>query len=312
MNNYPSKNLMIVSIIIIALLTGIRQTMKHSNKMFQLQFDWKNKEVIYEKNHLKIDSLSYNYISLLGLEKSYQPNNQNTYSISLTNGKVYYFRFLNYDLIENKVEFKGVEWLTGIPDFINQEVRLEEMIVPLFKNNGYTVVTIGDDFLVRDEAKYYRRKIASEIDVNFIGRYTDVFNLKHEASFQGDLDFIYNEIPNIDTAQIYIISVGIDKKELNQQELKTKLNSILDELGSRKSTQKIIWINTPFLKDKSKNTLNHEFNQALMTLNNEKLQILDAYMLFENEKTNYLMPDSIRLNKFGYELLAKKTIELLQ
>lgn len=312
MNNYPSKIIMIVSILVVALLSGARQTMKQSANMFQLQFDWDKKEIIYKIKHLKIDSLSYNYLSLSGAESFYQPNNQNTYSLTYPNGKVYFFRFINSENIENNIEFKAVEWLTGIPDFSDAEVKLEELKVPLLKKNGYSILTLGDEFLIKDEAKYYRKKIASETDVNFLGSQTDVFNFKHDATFNGDWNFIYNEITKIDTAQVYIISAGIDEQVLAQADLKFKLNAILNELANRKSTQKIIWVNAPFVKNSSKNELNRSFNQILMNLNNEKLQILDAYSIFKNEKINYLMSDSVQLNKFGYELLAIKTIELLQ
>lgn len=303
---------MIVSIFVIALLIGVRQTMKHSTDMFQLHFDWDKKELIYGKDHLKIDSLSYNYLSLSGADSTYQSNNQNTYSMTFPNGKVFFFRFISSESKDGKIEFKAVEWLTGIPDFSDAEVKLEELNVPFVQNNGYTILTLGDEFLVKDEAKYYRKKIASQMDVNFLGSQTDVFNFKHEATFHGDWNFIFKEIPKIDTAQVYIISAGIEEHELMQSELKSKLNQILNELATRNSTQKIIWINAPFVKNRSKNELNRAFNEILMNLDNEKLQILDAYSLFKNEKANYLMADSVHLNKFGYELLAKKTIELLQ
>lgn len=303
---------MIVIIILLAVFSTQRYATKLNSKLIQTKFDW-NKEVeINLFKNLEVDSISYNYLKVKGLDAAYQPDNQNTFSLNEENGQKYYFRFINFDQNGDEAIFWAIEWLTGVPDFPENKVSITESNIPLEINKGKSVVTIGNELLVKDEAKYFRRRIASIIDVNFEGRAKDVFNYKHEAVYSEDWQLKFSDVKSIPEGDIYILFGGFPNEvELNDS-LENQLNSFLKELANRTSTEKIIWILLPNVKDEKENLRRSEINQFLRTLKDEKLELLEANSIFQEERNEYVMPDSIHLNKYGYEKLANETVELLK
>ena len=209
----------------------------------------------------------------------------------------------------NSLIFTAVEWITGVPEVQNQKVNLTESDIPLKEKKGKTVVTIGDESLVKDEAKYYRRKIANETELNFLGTKKDVFNYLHFAARENSIEKVNADFESIPTADFYILSWNAS--QLKQEDLRN-LKSFIQAVSKRKTTQKIIVLNAPKVKNTKQNQINQNYNDQISTLSNPKLIILDAFDLFKQERKEYLMPDSVHLNKLGYEKLAHKTVELLK
>lgn len=81
--------------------------------------------------------------------------------------KEYYFKFTNANINNQVCEFTGVEWLNGMPGSRLKTGNLYEFDLKLLKQPGKSVVTLGDNQLLYNEAKYFRRAIARENPVNF-------------------------------------------------------------------------------------------------------------------------------------------------
>lgn len=310
MNKFPSKLTMVLSILVIAVLLHLRYNQKLFSKHHQLNFDWQKERVLQTWEESNLDSVSYNYLSLTGISEDVSPNNQFTYSVENQYGKRQYFRYIYHIQKGNQIEFRAVEWINGIPDSSFKRIILKESEVPMKKQKGKTVITIGDDYLLKDEAKYYRRKIAAESNFNFEGTKKDVFNYKHEAGRESSIQEVLNNGKEIPPAEIYIL--GWSSKQIFQKDFLNDADKLLRALSERPEAEKIIWLNAPKIKNQEVNESNLKLNQLLDNLNNNKLLVLDCYTFFENEKKEYLMPDSIHLNKQGYEMLAKQTLKLLK
>src|SRR5690606_32597310 len=311
MSKFPSKITMIISLFVLAVFASVKYSSKTNYNFLQTKFDWENKIELKELSNLKVDSLSYNRLILSGVEPGYKPNNRNTF-ILLADKDRYSFRFIGYKKNGDTLNLGSVEWLTGVPELPNIKVKLIEADVPLKEKKGPTIITIGNGMLIKNEAKYFRRKTAYDIDVNFEGRIKDVFNYKNEATYADDWSIKFDEVHSIPDAEIYILMGGFDIEKLGNPLFKDNLQTFLHNLKNRKTTQRVIWVLCPYVKNEGQNQENQKWNQFIKTLKTEKIEFLDAYQLFKTEKKEYLLPDSIQLNRYGYELLANKTVELLK
>lgn len=299
---------MISSILIIAVLSSMKYYKKLEREHFQLKFDWKKEREIQNWRSVRIDTMNYNFLKLSGINLSKHPDFQNTFAIQTDKNDKYYFRFINVVQSNDTMILSAVEWITGMPNLQGKKVDLYEYDIPLLVKAGKSIVTIGDEMMIRDEAKYFRRKIASEQNFNFEGRTKDVFNYKHDAEYGKTLQDIVNEVDSIPIADYYVIY--FTRPEIGEyQKLAIEL---LNVLSARKVTERIIWINTPLLNDPSQHIRKIEFENFLATLDNRKLKILNASSLFGDYAEVYYMPDGVYLNKSGYEKLASEIVKLLR
>lgn len=299
---------MISSILIIAVLSSIKFQKKLERNHFQLKFDWKKEREIQNWGSVSIDTMDYNFLKLSGINLSKHPDFQNTFAIQTDKNDKYYFRFINVVQSNDTMILSAVEWITGMPNLQGKKVDLYEYDIPLLVKTGKSIVTIGDEMMIRDEAKYFRRKIASEQNLNFEGRTKDVFNYKHEAEYGKTLQDIVNEVDSIPIADYYVIY--FTKPE--EGEYQKYALELLNVLSARNVTERIIWINTPLLNNSSQNIKKIEFENFLATLDNRKLKISNVSSLFGVHVETYYMPDGIYLNKSGYEKLASETVKLLR
>lgn len=307
MNNFPSKLSMTIIIALIAVFSTYRYAMKLNTKLIQNFFDWDKEVLIHSYNQLTVDSVSYNYLTIRNSIS--KPYNQNTFALENQSGQKYYFRFINFFQTDSTSTFSTVEWITGVPDKTDGNFTITESDIPLKIRNGKTLVTIGSDLLVKNEAKYFRRKIASELNINFEGRTKDVFNFKHEAVNSDDWTSEMTEVDLIPNAEIYIV-FG-DFSEQTNSELKNKTERFLEKLTNKEKNEKIIWILLPDVRNEQEKARRKKINQFILSLENPKLEILDANSIFENNEI-YLMTDGIQLNKVGYETLAHEIVNMLK
>lgn len=307
MSKFPSNTTMIVSLLILAVLSGMKYSSKLDKSQLQLKFDWNKAKEVQQWRHIRIDSLDYNYLLISSFTGQNLPDNQNTLELISDKGEKYYFRFIDVSQKRDTVVLGAVEWLTGVPELKNGNADLLEYDIPIKQNTGKSVVTIGDEMLIKDEAKYFRRKIAAESNVNFEGRRKDVFNYPHEADYRRSLEDVLDQVAHIPEADAYIIMLRPDAL-VNLPGVK----QLIDVLSKRSQTQKIIWIVFPFLQDTPKQHDRQPIQDYLAGIHNDKLVILNGYMKLKDAPELYYLPDSISLSKEGYEKLAKETIKLLQ
>lgn len=309
MTKLPSFKRMVFLISILAILASLKYDRKITKNLFQLNMDW-DKEIINLTLHpVTIDSICYNYLKISNINPDFTPNNQYTYSIAKSTLDRHYFRF-NYSSVQNNtVTFHAVEWLNGMPEINASFFTLTESDIPLKVRDGKMVVTIGNFLLTKDEAKYFRRKIATNLAVNFDGRVKDVFNFKHEATFSEDWEELWTKPNEIPEANIYIVMGNLKIDSLNNPHYSNPLKHFLNELSARKQTEKIIWILPPSLQNSHFEKIEIS-NQFISGLSIPKLVIVDSNSFIKDE--SYYMEDKIFLNKLGYESLADKITPLLK
>lgn len=310
MHRFPSKSTMFILILILAIISTIRYASKIDTQLIQNFFDWDEEVWMHSYDNLKMDSVSYNYLRVRNFPGKHQPNNQNTFAIVNQKGQKYYFRFIYLNRKNETASFSGIEWLTGVPELSERPISITESHVPLKKTKGKTIVTIGNHLLVKNEAKYFRREISSRSNVNFDGRLKDVFNFKHEAIDGVDWMNKIIDVNSIPLADIYVVFGDFPKDLALDEELRRKLNGFLHQLSTKSNHVEIIWVLLPAVKNELENQKRIELNEFIKSLDNSRVVLLDAYSLFEDDN-NYLMSDSIQLNKNGYQKLAHEIVELI-
>ncbi len=307
MSRFPSNTTMILSILIIAVLSSMRYSRKLDREHFQLKFDWKNKQEILTIQQLYIDSIDYNFIRLTGIKEVEIPDNQHTFAIHTKKKGNYYFRFIDAAINHDVLSLQSVEWLTGTPELESGYVDLIAYDVEFEANGGKTVVTIGDELLIKDEAKYFRRKIASESKVEFIGSQKDVFNYRHEASYSNRVETILDNVAQMPDADFYIVLMYAPPD--SSQHL---IPTLIDDLTNRTHTQKVIWITVPDLRQSADNRDKSMVGSTLNSLHNDKLEVLDATNWIQDDIAKWYMADGVHLNKPAYEQIAMETVKRLQ
>ena len=307
MNKFPSITTMVITILILAVMSGLKFSRKLERAHFQLKFDWKNEKEIQRWDNVIMDSMDYNFIRITGADRVKIPDNQNTFAVQAGKSNKFYFRFIDQEHRGDTLILKAVEWLTGVPEWKPTIINLTEYDVPLDEKSGKSIVTIGDEMLIKDEAKYFRRKMATLQQLRFEGSIKDVFNYRHEADYQRSLTSVIQTQSNISSAAFYVLFFNSDPGESKEEA--EKLITILSE---RSESQKIVWIYVPYKQDLQTGNSDTTFIQFLKSLQIGKLSVIDGSRLFAPRPDLYFMQDGKHLNKLGYEKLAEETTKLLR
>lgn len=301
---FPSFKILLATILVIAIYSTYNFFSKSQSQYFQLNLDWNNIKEVAEYGEVEIDSFTYNFLKLIIQNESFESNLQNTYMLK-NKRKEYYFKFTNANINNQVCEFTGVEWLNGMPGSRLKTGNLYEFDLKLLKQPGKSVVTLGDNQLLYNEAKYFRRAIARENPVNFKGRNKDVFNFAHEAYNFNKISQIYDKIDDVESAEVYILFLGSQDIDTPLQTFDMILTQIINKLLYEKGVEKIILIELPKTKSPERNERYAQFNQLLNSKSNEEQVILiKTQSIFGEDMSMYLMHDGIYPNKIGYEKLA--------
>lgn len=310
MRIYPSRRIMALTFL--ALLLWFLWEFKNSAKdeFFQLHFDWKNEKVISNHGEVIADSISYNYVQLT-LSSPTKPNHQLTQKLSSKNGH-FYFRYAFSEIEFNKIVFKGVEWINDQPALQKTQWEYSQTTIPLIQQKGPSIITIGDNILLDNEAKYFRKKISGKLKVNFLGNQTDVFNYKHEAKRNATTQDILENIDSIEIADVYILFLGTQDKNLDKNQIAFNINEIYKKLLNKSPGSRIISILLPTSTDFETSIFNEKFNRIMIEKSTQ--QEIEIIYTPEIIQTNpeYFMDDGTSLNKKGYEKLAEKVIKMLK
>lgn len=309
MRYFPSNRIMLITIILVTLGFGIKFVKSSTQQFFQLNFDWDKEEPIKELGTAILDSVSYNYVKLRN--NTFSPNPQNTYKLSGKKGN-FYFRYV-YSLKDDSIiEFKGVEWITDIPESTGIEYSIDEVLLPLKNGNGPSVVTIGDGLLIENEAKYFRKDLAKLFSVSFKGTYYDVFDFPHMAITTNTSSIILAQINNVPQADNYVLMYGSNEHLDSLQTFQSNTEEILKNLQAKKP-KNIILITLPPSKDAVLNNRNKEINNVFLKLSNAaNVKIINTFQLFSGNLEKYIRKDGINISRDGYYELAKQTAKLIK
>lgn len=309
MNPFPSFKIMLATILLVTLGFGVKFINSSNQQFFQLNFDWDKEESIKDIGTAILDSVSYNYVKIS--KNNFRPDPQNTYKLSTKTGN-FYFRYVYILKDSVYIEFKGVEWITDIPESTDVEYNIEEVFLPLKNGTGPTLITLGDRLLIENEAKYYRKDLTKLFPVTFRGEYYDVFDFPHQAVKTNTSSSILARINNAPQADNYVLMYGSNE---NLDSLKTFQNNteeILKILKARKP-QNIVLITLPPSKDAVLNKRNKVINQVFLELSDENYaELIDTFQLFSENLEKYIRRDGINISRDGYYELAKQTAKRIK
>lgn len=309
MRPFPSNKVMLTTILLVTLGFGIKFITSSNQQFFQLNFDWDKERTIKKLGTGILDSVSYNYVKVH--KNIFNPNPQHTYKLSTKTGN-YYFRYVfALDNVEY-LQFKGVEWITDIPELTGIEYNIEEVFLPLKTGAGPTVVTIGDGLLIENEAKYYRKDLTTLSPVHFKGQYNDVFDFPHEAKKTNTSSLILSQSHNVPAAEYYVLMYGSKESLDSIKTFERNTLEILKNLHAKKP-QKVVFITLPPSKDSIINSRNKEFNDVILKISKlDDIEIINVFQLFSENLDKYIRKEGVNISRDGYYELAKRTAKLMK
>ncbi len=311
MTDFPSRKIMLGTILLL-LLWFLYSFLTTSKSQFsQLSFDWDNKTAVTNEITISIDSLSYNYIKFSS-NGVFNPNPKYTYQFK-TNGEPYYFRYAFSTEENGKMSLTGVEWITGVPDKSVINATISGFKIPMLKNNGPNVVTLGNEMLLDNEAKYFRKTLFKEKKINFLGRNTDVYNFSNESYYGASPYYFIAKIDSVPIAEIYIIGFDSRLKSDSPKDTAVLGVHLVDLLLKRQQTQHVVYLLLPSSTNSIYNAYNIQFNKALKEHGEkEKLILLPTESIFSENKVKYMLPDGTAPSAEGYIKLAKEVLSVLK
>jgi len=309
MNPFPSNKTMLITILLVTLGFGIKFISSSNQQFFQLNFDWDKEQPIKDLGTVILDSVSYNYVKVRNT--GFHPDPQNTYKLS-NNSNSYYFRYVYILMNDRTIQFKGVEWITDIPESTNTEYKIEEVFLPLKGGAGPSVVTLGDRLLLENEAKYYRKDLRNLYPVIYKGEYYDVFDFPHEVVKTNTSTSILAQIKRIPKAEYYVLMFGTNENLDSMQTFKKNTKEIVETLQA-KTPQKIVLITLPPSKDTIVNQRNKEINNVFLEHSKTNdFELINTFKLFSENIDKYIRKDGINISRDGYYELAKETAKRIK
>jgi hypothetical protein len=307
MTNFPTNKTILITFFVIVSWFGFKFINNANDLFFQLNYNWDKEETLKEYGNATVDSINYNYISINTTSKL-QPNPKNTYKLYNDNDS-YYFRYTYSIIKETNNKFYGVEWITDIPNSEISSYVFEEINLDLNQKGGVSTITIGDNYLLKNEAKYFRKFLAKQENIFFKGKSKDIFNYPHEAIKNNTSKKIIDQLECIDFADNYILFFGSADKAMSFDEIKKNLEVIIGKLENAK---KIVFITLPPSTIKDIDDFNKNYNKVIKEIaEKSSIKIVDSYTLFKDDVQKYIRKDGISLSKDAYYLLAKKVSENL-
>lgn len=298
---------MVITFLVLIIWFGLKFVSGANNLFFQLNYNWDEEKSLTDFGEVRVDSISYNFVDIYSEEKHhFSPSN--TYK--LNNKDVYYFRYVYFIERINNYQFHGVEWITEIPNSETTNYKFSEIDLPLNQKDGVSTITIGDSYLIDNEAKYFRKFLAQQDEVYFKGKFNDVLNYPHEAIKINTSRSILKQIDEIENVDNYILFFGSEDKSMPFEEIKKNLEAIIQKLKNDKNAKKITFITLPPSTIKGLDDFNYNYNKVIKEVTEKSsIEIIDSYSLFKNDLQKYIRKDGFSLTKDAYFKLAQKVSE---
>lgn len=306
MTEFPSHKIVWLTLLLLFLYFGVRFFLVSGKEIHQTKFDWKNKTLEGSIYDIKVDTFSYNFLRINKPQK-FTTNSSSTYEIK-DKENTFYFRYIYAKESDSTIEFRNLKWITDIPERFIGEIEMGAYDIPLNQEGNNTVITIGDEWMYYNEAKYLRKLVASEVSVVFRGRSTDFFNYPLEANYKNDLNAVIDLSDTVEKADYYILFFDGTCEKIKNDELTQKLQLILDNLN-KNNPKKIIWITYPFVKESKDYICHQKYNKAINSLSHKKLITINTDSIFKEDLKQYIMPDGSYLNKKAYQQIANQIID---
>lgn len=310
MNEFPKKEIYILSFLAIIVYMLIDFRLNGNREFPQLNFDWHKEELIKSHGNCKLISLTHNTVSLGYKKELNDLEHYNTLKIKGPNNETCYFRYEYKLMKDNIVQLKGGVWLTQQPKHLNHSmVSVSEVYVPMIKNGNVNVCLVS----VSDNKWGWIRSLKKDVkqknkNINFIGPVQNVYGYSYmPIQLNKKLEFVSEnslEFPNVDVYIVFIESIKVSKNI----EVWHKFISQFVEKGA------MIYLNTlPELNERVENNDIKKINTLIheLSLSNDNIKILE---LDEQNGVKGTLSENgnYALNNFGYQLYKELILEQIE
>ncbi len=297
---FPPGKTLFTAMLALILLYSIQFLWHIGDDFFQTNYNWNKKKILKEITPVTIDTFSYNFLQIQTNNK-YNPNNQHSYEV-IDQANKYYFRYEFSIKDQGNIRFYGLEWLAGQPDHLAPDSKLNEVDIPLIQKNKMTAISLGDEWVCTNDSKYFRRHIAHQIPLNFIGTRRDVFNYPFEGSPDTSTNDIISKLKNIPATDNLILYFDGNPAVESKDEILKNIEKIYKILLQKK-WKHIYWINLPNTDNQKISELNSQINESIKQRGSDKIEIVNVSDILQ-PIANYQLQDHWHLNKAGYEKLG--------
>lgn len=279
---------------------------KESKNFSSLNYDWSKETEIIKHDTISIDSISDDYLRINTTKKLVlQP--QNTFKIeNKTNS--YYFRYTYTLVSDHSVVFKGLIWLNKQPENSKESYALLEIDLPLKMTKGIAILTIGDEQIFQNEAKYLRKELKRRTDVNFMGSKKDIYGFNyhgHKEMTFNDLMIVHSTYSKCSTIIIFLKPKKDVKSEL------ASLEKFVTKIEQKKDNTNIIILTLPIYRNSSISL--NDFNERILICSKtySNVTAIDLNKIFQSEIKFYRNGIN-EISKAGYEKIAQEISRILQ
>jgi hypothetical protein len=204
------------------------------------------------------------------------------------------------------VIFKGLIWLNSQPKFLNEKFYFFEINLPINETSGPDFITIGDEQLYQNGAKYLRKELLRRKNINFLGAKKDVYGFNYYGDKNLTFQQLNNDYTKIPKAQYFVLMLR-PKDEVSKAF--ANLQKVVQRLLLEEKTKKVILITQPVYQNTPQSI--NDFNKNLINFAKEEENVfcIDLKSIFI-EMPSYYRVNINEISKAGYERLAKEISQL--
>jgi lysophospholipase L1-like esterase len=306
MSKFPSIKVITYTLVAIVIYLSLDFYLKGEKTFFQLNYNWDAIELINDYQITKIDTISYNYLSLASKGVPDSDFNSN-YTCSLDG--THYFRYASLDKSKSHLTFRGVYWINSTPGQEENINSISTVQLPLIQKGDHTVCMIGDSQLTWQYGRYTRKDvIAKRKNIKFIGNELDVIGYPYQATLLNNSQKIVEQLSAIPTAKTYVLFIGAHEVGVNHVE--KNLDTIISHLLDKQASLVLVIPPTYKNKDYLPNQLMIK-KTYLEFKEHAQVKIIDLSKHI-TDKEECFLPDGIHLNSLGHHVLTKSLIKTLK
>ncbi len=284
---------------------------EEQQKFVFLQLDFSKAHPTPQKATIYIDSFSYDLLRFHFIQKPISLNPDFTYALIDSNRKKHFFRFIYASDDSFGYQLNAVRWINQVPEKLADTMELQAFHIPVKQSNGKTIITLGDEWIYFNQAKYFRHFLAENTRFRFLGNHSDIFGYPMEGNYRltyQQWDSLTARLPHAD---YYIIFLDeFCKPYLSVKDLTTYFERMTSNLNRHKPL-KIFWINFPLNPGVKDYECHRKINRALEKIHASNLEIIRTDKLFRKNKQQIFLPDGRYLTKQAYKEIAREIKKLM-
>jgi len=299
--DYPQDKFLLIILFLLGILFFVNLFERIQKDFFISNYDWEKIKEIGKTQEISITDYSYNFIILKGIGKELNPNY--TYRLDNSNQQ-FFFRFVYQEPMGENYRLKNLQWINKIPDSLPDTSTLTPVYLSLKQQGKYSAYTLGDDCIFFNDGKYFRKFLAEDKKLIFMGNSLDVFGFPMVAKINYTLEDLVNISDTIRPADFYFVYMSPDCKKYNLKKQNILLNKLKNTL-KKKTTYDIFFITLPETQQKNPNCIK-KFNNTLRSLSSEKIIIIDTNDILDLDNEENFLSNKKYISKQALKKIIKE------